>query len=113
MKHKLEYARKNKDKIALSFSSSFMNDSKWVKLLSALSEYELVIENSNVKLIWDDEIRDICINGDISYDFDFYEHSMVSMISGYPKGWYDYKEIEWIEIKSDEHEMERIIDLLN
>jgi hypothetical protein len=38
---------------------------------------------------------------------------MESMVSGYPKGWYDYKEIEWLELKSDAHEMERIIHLLN
>ena len=111
MKHKLEYARNNKDKIALSFSSSFMNDSKWVKLLCALSENDVVIEDSSVKLIWDDETREIYID-DISYEFDFYEHSMESMISGYPKGWYDYKEIEWIDIKSDEQNMDKIIHLL-
>lgn len=113
MKHKLDFARNNIHKIAMSFSSAFMNDSKWVKLLCVLSENEVVIENSSVKLIWDDEIRDICINNDISYEFDFYEHSMESMISGYPKGWYHYKEIEWVELKSDAQNMDKIIHLLN
>ncbi len=113
MKHKLDYARNNKDKIALSFSSSFMNDSKWVKLLCELSENEVLIDHSNVKLIWDDEIRDIYIDDDIAYQFDFYDHSMESMISGYPKGWYDYKEIEWLEMKSDAKNMRKILHLLN
>jgi hypothetical protein len=113
MKHKLDYARNKKDKIALSFSSSFMNDKKWVKLLCALSESDLVIEDSRAKLIWDDEIREIYIDNDITYKFDFYDHSMESMISGYPKGWFDYKEIEWIEFKSDAQQIERIIHLLS
>jgi len=112
MKHKLDSARNKNDEIALSFSNSFMNDSKYVKLLCALSESDLVIEDSRVKLIWDDEIREIYMD-EITYEFDFYDHSMESMIGGYPKGWYEYKEIEWLELKSDAHQMERIIHLLN
>ena len=97
MKHKLEYAREKKEKIIGSFQSSYMSDSKWVKLLRVLSNSAGLVSSSKVKLVWDEEVREIEINENISYNFDYYEKSMESMISGYPKGFYDYKEIEWVE----------------
>lgn len=108
IKHKLDYAREKTEKIVNSFASSFMNDAKWVKLLEALSSTENLVRHSKVKLVWDDELRDIGIDDDISYDFDFYDHAMEAMISGYPRGWYSYKEIEWIEFPSDDQDVEEI-----
>lgn len=90
------------------FSASFMSDSKWVKLLKALSEIGDSIRSCKVKLIWDDSLRDLRIDSTLSYEFDFYEHSMEAMVSGQPKGFYDYKELEWIEFSNQEQDIEKI-----
>lgn len=33
---------------------------------------------------------------------------MESMVNGYPKGWYDYKEIEWVEFHTSEEQLDVI-----
>ncbi|MCW8876143.1 MAG: hypothetical protein OQK04_12260 [Kangiellaceae bacterium] len=76
-----------------------MNNTKWVKILKALSDSDLVLE-SKVKLVWDDELRDFGIRY-AGYCHDFYDTSMEAMISGYPKGFYDYKEIEWVDFPAE------------
>ena len=107
--HKLDSARNKTENIIKAFSASFMNDSKWVKLLSMLSEINGSID-AKVKLVWDTEKRDTWIDDTIQYELDYYQNSMESMISGYPKGWYKYKEIEWIEFQSDIKVIENIIN---
>lgn len=76
-----------------------MNNKKWVKLLNCLVCNFIEIKECKVKLIWEAENkrRNLKIDEFISYQHDYYEHSTEGMISGNPKGWYDYKEIEWIE----------------
>jgi hypothetical protein len=72
-----------------------MSDAKWVRMLTMLSE---TIDSSiaiTAKLVWDSEPRSMWIR-DAVYDFDFYATAMEAMIGGYPRGWHDYREIEWI-----------------
>lgn len=90
-----------------------MSDSKWVKLLKALAIVGNEISSCKVKLIWDDDIRDLRIDSDIMYAFDFYHNSMEAMVSGYPTGFYDYKELEWIELSSSEDSIEVIAERIS
>lgn len=72
-----------------------MSDAKWVRLLNALSE---IIDQSiaiMVQLVWDHEPRTMWIR-DAQYNFDYYATSMEALIGGFPRGWYDFKEIEWV-----------------
>ena len=91
-----EYDRAKTDRIiANEMLSRSMSDAKWVRLLNALSE---TIDHSIsilVKLVWDHEPRTMWIR-DAQYNFDYYASSMEAIIGGYPRGWYDYKEIEWV-----------------
>ena len=76
-----------------------MNNKKWVKVIKALVDNFQEIKECQVKLIWekDNNLRRLKIQEFISYNFDYYDTSMEAMISGNPKGWYDYKEIEWLD----------------
>ncbi|MFD2097708.1 hypothetical protein ACFSJ3_17090 [Corallincola platygyrae] len=85
-----------------------MSDAKWVKLLSNLSEIAEDNLKTTVKLVWDKSPRSIRIDSDIQFGFDYYISSMESMISGYPKGFYDYRELEWIEVSASSAVLEHI-----
>jgi hypothetical protein len=92
-----DYERARADRIiAARFKTSCMNDTKWVRLLDALTSPEALVADCRAKLVWDTEIRYMHIDG-MQRDFDYWPHAMEAMISGTPRGWYDYKEIEWIE----------------
>ncbi|MCW8997992.1 MAG: hypothetical protein OQK04_04690, partial [Kangiellaceae bacterium] len=96
MSHPLEFARQKTDSIIKNnFTGLFMNNTKWVKLIKALSDSDLVLE-CKVKLVWDESLRDFRIRFS-GYCHDFYDTSMEGMISGFPRGFYEYKEIQWIE----------------
>ncbi len=91
-----DYARARTDKIiAERFKTSCMSDAKWVRLLDALTAHEGLVADCRVKLVWDDDIRYLQIDG-MDFSFDYWPHAMEAMISGSPRGWYEYKEIEWI-----------------
>ncbi len=109
----LEFARNKTDRLIEKFSGSFMSNAKWVKLLNALSSIEGLDCEAKVKLVWDDVIRDFRLDDDLEFNFDFYESSMESMISGYPNGWYDYKEIEWLKISADNEQILKITNAIN
>jgi hypothetical protein len=80
------------------FSASFMSDSKWVKLISTLIQNSDLIKECKVKLIWEQEVnRHLLVSADLQFGHDFYGKSMESMVTGNPKGWYSYKEIEWLD----------------
>jgi hypothetical protein len=111
--HKLDSARNKTDSIINSFDASLMSNAKWVKLLSALTKLNLEQAIATVKLVWDDDVRSIRLDDDLEFNFDYYSSSMESMISGYPKGFYDYKEIEWLKIKAPSEDIERIKLSLN
>ncbi|WP_155832959.1 hypothetical protein [Hymenobacter swuensis] len=84
------------------FSSAFMSNSKWVKLLSTLIANSLHIKQCRIRLIWDDTkpYRRLVFDENTQFGLDYYETSMEAMVSGKPRGWYDYKEIEWLDFPS-------------
>jgi len=58
--------------------------------------------------VWDDEVRALNIDDSLQFGLDYYETSMESMLSGYPKGFYDYKELEWVEFHSSDENLDAI-----
>jgi hypothetical protein len=90
-----------------------MSNTKWVKLLGALSSIDGISCKALVKLVWDEEPRDMRIDDELDFKFDYYDASMESMISGYPRGSYDYKEIEWLKLNANEQQLSIIENQLN
>lgn len=78
-----------------------MNNAKWVKLLDALIKNDHLIPEILLKLVWDENLRKLHLDGTTSWNFDYYPKAMESMVSGRPYGWYAYKEIEWIEFQNN------------
>ena len=68
---------------------------------------------TTVKLIWDSEVRSFRLDSDIEFNFDYYPSSVESLVSGYPKGFYDYKEIEWLTINTSASNLKLIDDSLS
>ena len=85
--------------IQQKFSTSLMSDSKWVKLIAALVANHMEVSACLVKPIWDEEnpSRRLLFDENTHYNFDYYTSAMESMVSGKPRGWYAYKEIEWLD----------------
>jgi hypothetical protein len=81
------------------FSVSLMSNSKWVKLIAALVENYAEVKECLVKPIWDDQqpFRQLLIDDTTTYDHDYYNSAMEGMVSDKPRGWYAYKEIEWLD----------------
>ena len=81
------------------FTFSFMNDTKWVKLISLLIENSSEIKLCKVKPIWDDKepYRKLLFTDNTKFGFDFYNNAMEAMVSDEPTGWYSYKEIHWLD----------------
>ncbi|MCU8478968.1 hypothetical protein M2G46_21450 [Vibrio vulnificus] len=104
----LESARNKLDKYIRDFDVSLMSNSKWVKVFRCLSGLEDIKCKAQVKLVWDSKLRHIQINDSLQYDLDFYAKSMENMISGSPNGFYEYREIEWLEMNASETELKRI-----
>jgi hypothetical protein len=90
------------------FSSSFMSDSKWVRLLEVLVVLQPRVEFCKAKLVWDESLREMRIPESSSLGFDYYRNSMEAMISGSPRGFYLYKEVEWIELLVTEKNAEAV-----
>ena len=111
--HKLDSARNKTDSIIKSFDVSLMSNTKWIKLLNLLSNLDLDGVTATVKLVWDSEIRVFRLDSNLELNFDYYASSMESLISGYPKGFYDYKEIEWLNVKAPSETLELINNNLN
>lgn len=80
------------------FSASFMSNAKWVRLLETLVVLRPRFEFCTAKLVWDDTPRQMWIPESSSLGLDYYRNSMEGMISGAPRGFYLYKEVEWIEL---------------
>jgi len=107
--HRLDSARMKTDSFIKRFDASLMSNSKWVKLLKVLTLRDFNISSSKIKLVWDEDIRVLNLNDDLEFGFDYCQSSMESMVSGYPKGFYDYKEIEWLEIKAPRAALNELI----
>lgn len=86
-----------------------MSDAKWVRLLEALVGVRSFFELCKVKLVWDESTRDMWIPSSSSFGFAYYQSSMEGMISGTPRGFYKYKEVEWIELSTEEENAESIV----
>jgi hypothetical protein len=41
--------------------------------------------------------RLLCLDEHTEYRFDYYDQAMEAMVTGKPRGWYAYREIEWLE----------------
>ena len=107
-----DYERSRTDQIiAERFKTSCMSDAKWLRLLDVLTATDGLVARCRAKLIWDDEIRYMQIDG-MQRDFDYWPRAMEAMISGIPRGWYDYKEIEWIEFPTAEQDLRKILSVI-
>jgi len=111
--HKLDSARNKTDSLINSFDVALMSNTKWVKLLNALSKLNLSDAVITVKLIWDTDVRSFRLDDEIEFNFDYFPSSVESLISGYPKGFYDYKEIEWLNINTSVANLKLIEDSLD
>ncbi len=111
--NKLDSARRKTDQIIRGFSATYMSDATWVRLLDLLVEAFELFESCRLKLVWDSVLRDLLLDEYADYNFDYYDHAMEAMISGYPKGWYDYKEIEWLEIIAADENVSQLRARLN
>jgi hypothetical protein len=76
-----------------------MSNHKWVKLLHALVAHADEIQECRVKLIWEAEghLRYLLFDENTQFEFDYYQEAMEAMISGPPRGWYGYREVEWLD----------------
>ncbi|MFC4818479.1 MULTISPECIES: hypothetical protein [unclassified Flavobacterium] len=98
--------------IQTNYTASFMNNSKWLKLIRLLVDNAQCIARCDVKLIYDDKIRQLMINGEEQFNFDFYENAMEAMITNpIAPGWTLYKEIEWICFPISSENSENILKL--
>jgi len=73
-----------------------MSDTKWVRLLDALSEPDDLVLACTAKLVWREETCSFRIAG-ATFEIDYYRFAVEGLISGPSMGWHRYKEIEWIE----------------
>jgi hypothetical protein len=89
--------------IAAAQLQPLLSNAKWVKLLTALVESWPLVQECRVKLIWEDTCgtRRLLLDQHTSYNFDYYASAVEAMITGTPRGWYAYKEIEWLEFPRD------------
>lgn len=85
--------------IATTQLHPLMSNAKWVKLIAALVEHWQLVRQCRVKLIWEDVSteRYLLLDEHTRYNFDYYATAVEAMITGRPRGWYAYKEIEWLE----------------
>lgn len=75
-----------------------VEDAEWVRLLEALCAEPDHVPGARAKLVWDPEPRAFLVRGAAYHaGLDFYAHEMEAMISGSPRGFYEYRELEWVE----------------
>ncbi|NML64992.1 hypothetical protein HHL22_07210 [Hymenobacter sp. RP-2-7] len=85
--------------IAANSLLPYMSNRKWVKLLHALITHADEVQECRVKLLWEAEgqMRHLLFDENTSFGFDYYQEAMEAMVSGPPRGWYGYREIEWLD----------------
>ena len=84
--------------IARTQLQHLLSNTKWVKLLTSLVGQWPAVQECQVKLIWEEAYRGrhLLFHEHTSYNFDYYAHAMEAMVSGVPRGWYAYREVEWL-----------------
>lgn len=84
--------------IARTHLQPLLSNAKWVKLLTGLVQQWPAVQECQVKLIWEADYsgRHLFFNEHTSYDFNYYAQAMEAMVSGPPRGWYAYREVEWL-----------------
>jgi hypothetical protein len=117
MRHDFDLKRDDAelDKIILHAGlQALMSNAKWVKLLDTLVQHWHLLRECKVKLIWEgsDMERWLLLDEDTRYGFDYYATAMEAMVSGKPRGWYAYKEIEWLELFPSPGDETQHLDLL-
>ena len=77
-----------------------LSNAKWVKLLDLLVQQWALLRECKVKLIWEgpDVERGLLLDEHTSYGFNYYATAVEALVSGKPRGWYAYKEIEWLDL---------------
>lgn len=83
------------DRLLTRFDAALMSNAKWVRLLDVLTAPPDIVVECKAKLVWDDVLRSFRI-ADAQYQFDYWDNAVEALISGPPRGWYQYREIEWI-----------------
>jgi hypothetical protein len=117
VKHDFAFKRDNAalDKTILAAGlQSLMSNAKWVKLLDMLVQHWHLLQECKVKLIWEgpEAERWLLLDENRSYGFDYYATAVEGLISGKPRGWYAYKEIEWVELFPSPSDEGQHLDLL-
>ncbi len=83
-------------------TSSYMNDTKWRRLLDALTAVDGLVLCCKAKLLWSDSVERFWV-GDRN---DYYADSVEAMITGpSDAGFHYYREIEWIEFPPEAEEL--------
>ena len=77
------------------FSSSYMSNKKWIKLINAFVENSEFILKVEVKKVLDEKIGEIYISNDLTYEFDYWNIGFEGVNSF--GGWLLYKEIEFLK----------------
>ncbi|MDW8852074.1 DUF6678 family protein [Flavobacterium sp. MMLR14_040] len=105
--------------IQQNFSSSYMSNQKWVKLINAFVANSEWIKKVEVKKILDERVGLLYISNDFAYQFDYWNIGFESSHSF--GGWLLYKEIEFISFPSkfqngkliEEQNLNRIKEIIN
>jgi hypothetical protein len=116
----LDELDKKLDKIIQqNFSSGYMSNQKWVKLINAFVANSEWIKKVEVKKVLDEKTGLLYISSDLAYDFDYWN---IGLESGHSfGGWLLYKEIEFLRFPSkfqngkltEEQDLNKIKEIIN
>ena len=108
--HRRQQARTDKI-IKARFKTALMSNAKWVKVLTVLTGTDLGLSACALKLVWDSALRTLQLEHRV-FGYDYYEHALEGMVTGYPRGWYAYKEFEWLQISAPKPGLRLDLDLV-
>jgi hypothetical protein len=112
-----EQTRRDIDKAISKFSDHLMSNSKWVRLIDKLVEGVEHIKKIEFKKIHNDQIGELFLDENTSYNFDYWQNGFEGGNS--LGGWLLFKEIEYLtfpkivdEDKASEQDFDKIIELI-
>lgn len=88
-------SQKIKKNISEKFTTSYMSNSKWVRLINKFVEQSEFIKKINFKTIYNDKTGELFIDETTSFNFDYWQTGFEGNNS--LGGWILYKEIEFLE----------------